>query len=319
MSTLTCHGRTKQLTLTNPDDTTGTHSAHKNARTSAEYTTSGYIRTTAAARDHIRSCLVLLISTLLLVACASSPDVHETHPRHNENTAGMSLSGLLTHSPGEHPVLSSEQVGKLLSLEKRLLLKHLQKAFDIAECSPTGKIPSQPAVILAGVYGGEEFRDGIEKTWQCDKKNSKALPPCEYYCSYKFALNYLDIKFRGKNPGPFQTEFYIANKIDKIAFYLEKLTESDLLASVENKHRRPDIPKAVLKAGAGSLTEQIIEMNYRLAIYYSLGMRGMTIQSRNFLLADLLKAYGRDTSGDAVVNFAEPVLYQLAYRLNTKP
>ena len=280
------------------------------------YAYSGLLIIWTKTMDYIRSNLVFLISTLLLVSCVSSPDVREASPSHNENAALMSLSRLLTRSPGDHHALSREQVERLLSLEKPLLLKHLQKAFDVAECSPTGKIPSQHAVILAGVYGGEEFRDGVEKTWQCDKKNSKALPPCEYYCSYKFALNYLDIKFRGKNPGPFQTEFYIANKIDKIADYLENLTESELLDSVENKHLRPDIPEAVLKASAGSLTDRIIEMNYRLAIYYSLGMRGRTVQSRNFLLSDLLEAYGHDTSGDAVVNFAEPVLYQLAYRLN---
>jgi hypothetical protein len=265
--------------------------------------------------DYIRSNLVLVIITLSLASCVCSPDVREASPTHNEDATFTSLSTLLTRSPGDHHALSREQVERVLSLEMPLLLKHLRKVFDIAECSPAGKIPSQHAVILAGVYGGEEFRDGIEKTWQCDKRHSKELPPCEYYCSYKFALNYLDIRFRGKNPGPFQKEFYVANRIDKIADYIENLTESELLDSLEKKHLRPNIPEAILRASAGSATDRIIEMNYKLAIYYSLGMRGRTIQSRDFLLLDLLEAYGHDASGDAVVNFVEPILYQFAYRL----
>ena len=266
--------------------------------------------------DYIRSNLVLLIIiTFSFSSCVSSPNVQEASPSYNENSALTWLSRLLTRSTGDHNTLSRDQVKMLLSLEKPLLLKHLRKVFDTAECFPTGRIPSQHAVILAGVYGGEEFRDGINKTWQCDKKHSKELPPCEYYCSYKFALDYLDIKFRGKNPGPFQKQFYIANRIDKIADYIESLTESELLDSVENKHLRPDIPEAILRASAASPTDQVSEMNYKLAIYYWLGIRGRTLQSRDFLLLNLLEAYGHDASGDAVVNFAEPVLYQLAYRL----
>ena len=264
--------------------------------------------------DYIRYNLVFLL-TFLFSSCVFSPNVHEASPSYNENGALTWLSKVLTHSTGDHNTLSREQVKMLLSLEKPLLLKHLRKVFDTAECSPTGKIPSQHAVILAGVYGGEEFRDGINKTWRCAKKQSKELPPCEYYCSYKFALDYLDIRFRGKNPGHFQKQFYIANRIDKIADYIENLTESELLNSVENKHLRPDIPEAILRASAASPTDRATEMNYKLAIYYWLGIRGRTIQSRDFLLLDLMEAYGHDASGDAVVNFAEPVLYQLAYRL----
>lgn len=273
--------------------------------------------------DYIRSnlLLLLLLLTFSFPSCVSSPNVHETSPSYHKNDALTRLSRLLTRSTGDHNTLSRDQVKMLLSLEKPLLLKHLRKVFDTSECSPTGKIPSQHAVILAGVYGGEEFRDGINKTWQCDKKHSKELPPCEYYCSYKFALNYLDIRFRGKNPGPFQKQFYIVNRIDKIADYIENFTESELLDSVENKHLRPDIPEAILRASAASPTDQVTEMNYKLAIYYWLGIRGRTLQSRDFLLLDLIEAYGHDASGDAVVNFAEPVLYQLAYRLkaNTEP
>lgn len=262
--------------------------------------------------------LFFSICFLLIAACLSS-NKSETSNNHKSLISDeVSLQGLIDRYPSDNHRLNKNQVETLMSYDRSLLLHQLRKIFGTVQCTATGKIPSQHAVILAGVYGGESFREGIVKTWQCDQKYAKETSPCEYYCSYKFVLKYLDISSGKEKPSPFEKGFYIENQFDQIALYLDKYSDSQLIRSIQDKMLHPYIPEKILCGTAANCSEHVMENNYRFAVFYLLGMRGKTEQARDFLIKEMLCAYGFDASGDGIVNFAEDVLYQIAYRLKNR-
>ena len=228
------------------------------------------------------------------------------------------LSSILKRAPCSYHDISRDEADHLLREDTNSVLHSIRKAFTESACSGKESILSQHAIIYLGVFGNRLDEEIIRGTWDCHRACRTALPPCEYYCAYKFSLDLFDVRFierfveksRAEEWPSYHNNSTSYLKVDAIGDVLRHLSEPDLLASLNEKAKRPALPPAIT-AGMHS-----VESYYYYAVLFELALRGKDVETRNALLKELLYFYGRDASGDGGVSFLEHAIKCIQSRIH---